>query len=912
MRPDYRSYPIDAKRIRSLALRFGALILLAVLLFESVSLYVENLWFESLGYASAFWYRLGAQAMVFLIFAAATTGLLWLLFRLVQPSGTDYRRRITMEIGGETIVMPSAESLRGVALPAAVLLGVLFGFWFAANWSAFALFFNQPSEAGAADPILGRSLSFYLFTLPVLQSIAGWFLTLSVIGLIAGVLLALVDVYGSLKSVSAALGIALLAAAFWTYIRRFSLMFGEHSLFSGVRYVDDHAILPGLLAVVAALAAGAVIAFNNMRSGRLAPLGVALAAPFVTYVVVGLLAPAYVTTFIVRPNELVRETPYIRHNIEFTRKAFGIDSVEEIPFEPRVADTAFDPERHAATLENIRLWDWRALRSTLEQIQEIRTYYTFADVDVDRYIIDGRPQAMMLAARELNLNNLPAGSRNWVNERLIYTHGYGVTMNPVSQFTREGQPRLVLSNMPVESAHPDVRVTRPEIYFGELTNWPVYAKTRQKEFNFPGGESNNYANYEGSGGIRMGSFLRQLLLAVSVGDITRVPFSDDITADSVLLMRRNIRERATTLAPFLHYDDDPYIVVGDDGRLYWIMDAFTMTDRYPYARSLRIGGRRINYLRNSVKTVIDAYNGTVDFYVFDPADPLIQAYQRMFPDLFKPSSAMPPFLQQHVRYPELLLQAQAMMYATYHVEDEQVFYNREDVWSIAEQGRTQTGEQASDVIEPFFILMQFPGETRLEFVSILPFTPGNRNNLIGWIAARSDGDAYGKLRAYQFPKSRFVDGPLQIQARIDQDPQLSSQFTLWNQQGSTVIRGNLLVLPLEDVLLYAEPVYLQAERSPMPELRLVVLATQDRLVYAPRFPEALAQLTGDRTPPAVQTASTPAPPPAAGQPQPPEIRQRLDRAARALADYQRLTAEGKHGEAGQKLDELKKILEEAQ
>ncbi|HSU89443.1 MAG TPA: UPF0182 family protein, partial [Terriglobia bacterium] len=658
---------------------------------------------------------------------------------------------------------------------------------------------------------------------------------------------------------------------------------------------------------------GAGIALANMGAGRVRNLGLAIAVPALTYVVAGGIAPFYVMTFVVRPNELVRESPYIKSNIEFTRKAFGLDRIEEIPFEPRLTNAVFDPAAHPETLDNVRLWDWRALQSTLRQIQEIRTYYDFPDIDVDRYVINGKQQAVMLAARELSLNKLPAGSLNWVNERLIYTHGYGVTMNTVSRFTREGLPEFILSNMPVESTQRDVQVTRPEIYFGELTDWPVYVKTRQKEFNYPEGEANNYSTYAGTGGIRMGSLFRRLLIAWTVGDIAKVPFSDDITPDSVLLMRRNIRDRVSELAPFLLFDPDPYIVVGSDGRLYWMMDGFTTSDRYPYARHLNFRNRAMNYIRNSVKVVIDAYDGSVRFYVFDETDPLIQSYRKMFPSLFTDAKQMPDFLRSHIRYPELLFRAQAAVYSTYHVENEQVFYNREDVWTIAQQGRSQQGQGVADAIEPFFVLMRFPGEKDMEFVSILPFTPANRNNLIGWIGGRSDGDKYGTMRAYRFPKTRFVDGPLQIQARIDQDPQLSSQLTLWNQQGSTVIRGNLLVIPLDDTLLFVEPIYLQAERSPMPELRLVVLLTQDRLAYATRFSDALAQLLERRGgPPAATAAAAASTKPAEPTAQAPatDMRSLVDRANQALADYRRLTAEGKLGDAGAKLDELKRTLEE--
>jgi uncharacterized membrane protein (UPF0182 family) len=916
MRPHDHHHTPDLRSTRGFLVRLGIAILILIGALQSISFYVESLWYGSLGFASVYWYRLRAQSSLFLAVTIVTAFALWLIFRLVTPPAGHTRRHF-LQFGQEAIQIPTSDVLKRAALPVAIVAGIFFGIAFSADWSTYALFINRVSTPAISDPIFGRSLSFYLFTLPVIESAAGWFLAISVIGLIAAIFLSITDVTAAFKGVSLGVTLVLIAAAFQAYVSRYGLLYGESNLFSGVRYVDDKITIPGLSFLVGALLVGAAIAAVNVRAGRIRNLGAAIAVPVLTYLMAGVLAPFYVTTFVVRPNELVRERPYIRNNIEATRKAFALDRIEEIPFEPRLTNAVFDPSAHPDTLGNIRLWDWRALQSTLRQIQEIRTYYDFPDIDVDRYTINGKPEAVMLAARELNLNKLPSGSRNWINERLIYTHGFGVTMSPVSRFTNEGLPEFLLSNMPVESAQPNIRVTRPEIYFGELTDWPVYAKTKQKEFNYPEGEANNYTTYEGSGGIQMGSFLRRLLIAWSIGDITKVPFSDDITADSVLLMRRNIRDRVSEIAPFLLFDQDPYIVVGTDGKLYWIMDGFTTSDRYPYSRHVNLGDRSLNYIRNSVKAVIDAYNGSVHFYVFDPSDPLIQSYRKLFPVLFTDANDMPDFLRAHVRYPELLFRIQANIYSTYHVENEQVFYNREDVWTIAQQGRGQQGESAADTIDPFFVLMRFPGQTEQEFVSILPFTPANRNNLIGWMAGRSDGDKYGTLRTYRFPKTRFVDGPLQIQARIDQDPQLSSQLTLWNQQGSKVIRGNLLVIPLEDTLLFVEPIYLQAERSPMPALRLVVLATQDRLAAAPRFSEALTQLlqTGGV---AVTTAEAPGPaaprtqePGTAAAPgQAPDLRSLADRANQALSDYQRLTSEGKLGEAGAKLEELKRTIEQ--
>ena len=531
---------------------------------------------------------------------------------------------------------------------------------------------------------------------------------------------------------------------------------------------------------------------------------------------------------------------------------------------------------------------------------------------------------MMLAVRELNVDRLPESSRNWINEKLIYTHGYGVTMNPVNGFTPEGLPELLLGNMPVQSTVPGLTLTRPQIYFGELTNTDVYVKTTQKEFDYPQGESNSFATYEGAGGIEMGGFGRRLLIALDRGDLTKVPFSDDISATSRLLMRRNIRERLAALAPFLTFDSDPYVVVTKDGRLMWLVDGFTTSSTYPYARHYRLGNNRLNYIRNSVKAAIDAYDGTVTFYVFDADDPIVTAYRSVFPTLFRDASEMSADLRSHVRYPELMLEMQAAVYGLYHMTTPDVFYNREDLWTVASEVRsTDAREQSAQPMEPNFVLMKLPGERVMEFIEILPFTPANRNNLIGWIAGRSDEANYGKAIVYDFPKTKLVDGPLQIEARIDQNAQLSGQLSLWNQQGSHVRRGTLIVMPIGKGLLYAEPIYLQAERSPMPELRIVVLALQDRLAYGPTFEAALASLYGTAAStlgspagpsgaqanrPAQPATATPAVPGAA--PATPDALIRS--AAQDIEEYQRLTAEGKLGEAGQRLESLKQKLQELQ
>lgn len=716
------------------------------------------------------------------------------------------------------------------------------------------------------------------------------------------------------RSFSITFGFLLLILAANAYISRFERLLDDHTIFAGVTYTDAHVVLTGMLVVSAALVLGALLSFvNAVRVPRGTLLAAAVIPALGFYVALQVVA-WYVNSFIVKPNELVREKPYIVFNTSMTRQAYGLNEVTQREFAAETTVEAADPGNNQTTLQNIRLWDWHALQDTLRQIQEIRTYYDFPDIDIDRYNIDGTAREVMLAARELNVDKLPESSRNWINEKLIYTHGYGLTMNPVNGFTSEGLPTLILSNMPVQSTVSSLKVTRPEIYFGELTNTDVYVKTRQQEFNYPQGQTNNLNSYEGNGGIVLDSFLRRLIIAFDRDDLAKLPFSDDVNNNSRLLMRRNIRDRVSALAPFLTFDPDPYLVLGEDGRLSWMMDGFTVSDNYPYSTHYQLDNNSINYMRNSVKVVVDAYDGTTTFYVFDSQDPIIAAWRRIFPSLFKDASMMPTGLRKHVRYPEMLLKLQAEVYGLYHMTDAEAFYNREDLWTVATEVTLGAGgEQATQSMQPNFVLMKLPGEDGEEFVEILPFTPANRNNLIGWIAGRSDGEHYGTAVVYNFPKTKLVDGPLQIEARIDQNAQLSGQLTLWNQQGSHVRRGALLVIPTGKALLYAEPIYLQAERSPMPELRLVVLALQDRLAYGPTFESAMASLFGGAisslTAPSIAAAPVAESQRKSGPPPPADLNALISEAAKDLADYQRLTAEGKLGEAGQKLEKLKSVLD---
>jgi uncharacterized membrane protein (UPF0182 family) len=914
------------------------LLAIVVLLFFSsrvLSIYVSALWFGSLGYSAVYWYMLKLKIELFLIFFVLTTlilrGAFWLVERAFASFAIGPR---TVFINQQPVSVSPSRFLRPLAWVVAVAAGLLFGFGMRETWREFALYFHQPATT-LADPIFNKPVSFYLFTLPVYEAISAWLLYLSIIILVAAIAYAAlaitqeVSLAGasnksarkiSVATVSCALGVCLLLLAWRTLLSRYPYLWGDHQVFSGVTYTEANHLLPGLRLVAIALVVAAIAAvLNAFTIRRVRILVAAIALPLAVYIVAGIIIPAYVNNFVVKPNELDRETPYIEHNIAWTRRAFRIDKIEQRNFEAETSVESFGLQDNKATLENIRLWDWRALQDTLKQMQAIRIYYDFPDVDVDRYQSSGQIRQVMIAARELDDTKLPEASRNWINQRLIYTHGYGVTMNTANEFTVEGRPRFILSNMPIESSVPEIKVNRPQIYFGQKTDSDVYVKTKQKEFDFPQGETDTYTSYEGTGGIRVGGGLRRLLLAWAVGDLAKLPFSDDVIAESRLLIHRNIREIVNGLAPFLVYDRDPYIVTTNDGKLYWILDAYTETSNYPYSHHHQIENNDVNYVRNSVKVVIDAYNGTTDFYVFDQEDPLLAAYRATFPGLFKDASQMPADLRTHVRYPETLLRAQGEVYGLYHTQSARVFFQREDAWNVAQQVvLDEQNKKQVQPIEPYFVLMQLPGEqVRNEFALILPFTPANRNNMIGWMAGRSDGEDYGKLLAYNFPKSRLIDGPLQIEARIDQNAQLSAQFSLWNQQGSRVLRGHLLVIPIGKSLLYVEPIYLKAESSPMPELRLVVLATQERLGFGQSFDEAMSSLFGEAMKqPAEQKPAQEKPPGEAqpkASPSPPSrdtTQQLINRAIQEFEEYQRLTAAGKLAEAGKKLEDHKRTLDE--
>lgn len=902
-----------------------------------LAFYVDALWFRSLGYTEVFRKTLVLQWTLFSVFFAATFALLFGSFLWLRDrrfGNTGLVRSVL--VNGQPLTIDVGRWINPVLLIMSLLIAWLSASSLAAEWPTFALWLYGARSAGTIDPVLGRPLNFYLITLPAWQLLSGWLTIMALLVLfiasglhtlrnrshLRGSHFADTD-RGGWRGIYAAFGFLLLTLSLRAWLSRYNLLLEEHTIFSGVTYADAHVELPGLFLETVALLLGVLVAAYGAayRSGA---RWLAIAVLPVVLLYLGIKgAYAAVDTFVVKPNELVKEQPYIRNNIDATRAAYSLADIVVRPFAAGTSVADADAAKNQPTLQNIRLWDAQALQDTLRQIQEIRTYYDFPGIDIDRYMQDGQVREVMLATRELSTTKLPESSRNWINERLVYTHGYGVTMNPVNGFTPEGLPTLLLSNMPVQSTVPSLHVDRPQIYFGETTDTDVYVKTHQQEFDYPQGQSNSLTTYTGSGGIVLGSWLRRALIALERGDVAKLPFSDDVTPDSRLLMRRNIQERVLTIAPFLTLDPDPYITVGEDGRLRWILDGFTAANTYPNARHYELGDMEINYVRNSVKISVDAYDGTVTFYAMDNKDPILVAYQKVFPALFLPASAMPATMRAHLRYTDTLLKLQAHAYGLYHMTNPSTFFNREDLWTPATESAVDTsGQRSTQEMQPNYVLMHLPGESGMEFVNILPFTPSNRNNLIGWIAGRSDGANYGKAVAYTFPKTRLVDGPSQIEARIDQNAQISGQLTLWNQQGSHVHRGNLLVIPTGSALLYAESIYLQADRSPMPELRLVVLALQDRLAYGVTFEAALSSLFNGVESSMTQT-SQPGSAPAMMDPAPAQAnlntepsntpnRNRdaeIQQAAQDLEDYERLTAQGKLGQAGEKLQALKAHLD---
>ena len=831
--------------------RFGlwllVLFMAVVALGQAVPLYTDWLWFKEVGFTQVFTTRLALNGWLFLGLGGVVFAFLFLnLSVAARTAPPDVLWELEDQLGlpGRAILEPL---VRRLLLPVISVIALFAGARGSGAWDTVLSYANA-TPFGRTDPLFGRDIGFYVFELPMWRLIYGW-----ATALVAGTLVLTAAVYVLQRSlVLTAHGPRLAASArthllglgafllvlrgvgFW--LDRFDLLYSPRGLVFGASYTDVHASLPvlGWLAVLALLCAGAAV-YQIFRPGwRFLVAGLVTLALFW---IGGLgVYPSLLQRFRVTPNELVAERPFIQHNIRMTRQAYALDRVVEKEFAAADNLTAAALERNSLTIKNIRLWDNRPLLVTYGKLQEIRTYYKFLDVDVDRYTVNGEYRQIMLSARELAYRFLP--SRGFINEHLTYTHGYGLVASPVNRISPEGLPEFFLKDIPPVGAGLP-RITQPAIYYGESGNDYVFVRTRSQELDYPSGDQNVYTRYEGRGGIPVTSLLAKLAFAVRFGEI-KVLLSDDLTAESRVMIYRDIGPRVRQAAPFLRYDRDPYLVVADDGRLMWMLDAYTTTDRYPYAEPVRGIG---NYIRNAVKVTVDAYDGRIAFYVADDEDPIIRTYAKAFPGMFRPLAEMPKDLQAHIRYPEDLFTVQAKMYATYHMEDPQVFYNKEDLWVVPRL--PQDGRDKD--MDPYFTVMRLPGEPKEEFILLSPFNPSGRDNMIALLAARSDAPNYGRLISYNFPKQKLVFGPRNIDARINQDPVISQQISLWNQQGNRVLRGALYAIPIEESLIYVLPLYLAAEQGgALPELRRVVVAYSNQIAMEPSLEAALARIFGGR------------------------------------------------------------------
>ena len=797
----------------------------------------DSAWYRSLGYQSVYYTRIGASLGLFVagfLIAWLFITLNILLARRLEPFGL-------VGTPPEQVAAAFGVRIPMVLIAAAGVFAFFMGLGIAGDWQQVLLYFNQVAF-GVTDPIFGRDVSFFVFTLDIWELLRGWLFllllaTLAAVAITAGVGWRGWNVRRGIRLHLAVLGALLLLLVAWQYrLQAYDLVYSQRGPVYGGTYTDINAQLPAynLLALVTLVAAVLLVVVAAIGRGWKAIAGV-IAAWVIVAVVAGSIYPGFVQRFQVAPNELTLEKPYIADSINYTRMAYNLDKIQESTYN---ADRAVSPQGLAEqpeTVRNIRLWDYRPLLQTYNQIQALRQFYAFNDVDVDRYQVNGATEQVMVAARELEPERLNADAQTWVNLKLVYTHGYGVAISPAALVSADGLPEFYAKDLPVQGSIP---VTRPELYFGELTNDYVIGGTAVDEFNYP--QENGYATtrFAANTGIPM-TMANRLLFALRFAEINML-LNQDITADSQLLWRRNIMERVELLAPFLTYDRDPYIAVGTDGHMYWIIDAYTTSDRYPYSDPYR---DVLNYMRNPIKVVVNAYDGSVNFYVVDEQEPIAAAYRNIFPALFKPLAEFPREIIEHVRYPTDLFSVQAEKYRTFHMTNPVDFYNKEDVWAWPQE----VFYDQPQPVEPYYVLMQLPGSDHLDYIQILPFTPANRENMVSWMAAKSNLSEYGQIIVYEFGKDSLFFGPQQIEARIDQDPAISAQLSLWNQQGSGVIRGNLLVIPIGNSLLYVEPLYLQAQNGKIPELKRVILASADRVVMAENLGLALIKMFGRDT-----------------------------------------------------------------
>ncbi len=836
------------------------LIVLALLLLAGsrtiANFVIEYEWWKELGQVET-WFSI----LVYRFFPAVVASVIaWVVMIWAHRGGVQFA-------GAPMARYPLYRRLAPVVLliPAVVFIGSSVD-----SWTVMAYVGSRgitiPPDAWT-DPVFGKHLSFFLFSLPFLYLLLRFVFTTAVFAILVfwatgrgwqiferlqrfregggameefdpgpNPLLLAGATRTSFARVLASLG--LIAAAAWFFLGRYQLLMNQHPFMTGVDYVDENVTLPLRWVVIAAF----LLAVPLIWARRIKVAGGVVAASLIA----NALIPTVFSSIWVKPSELDYQKPYIERHIAATSEAFGISRRAQLLEFPTLPIEHLGAETDQNLVDNIRLWDWHAFKDTITQIQALRPYYHFNDIDIDRYTIDGKIKQVLLSAREVDVNQLPGETRaSWPIRNLSYTHGYGAVMAEVNRTTEDGLPVLLIQDAPPEIKIPDIQLTRPEIYYGEVTHEPVFVNTDQPEFDYPSGDRNITSSYQGTGGFPINSLLLRLAASISEAEYNIV-LTQYLNENSRMMLHRNVSERLEHLAGFIDWDTDPYLVITDEGRLAWIVDGYTASDRHPYSASVAVFsfGRTINYVRNSVKAVVDAYNGTTTLYIFDPEDPIIQAYNSLFPDLFEPEAQMPPSLRAHARYPEGLFQIQAEIYRTFHMKEPEVFYTKEDVWDIAQSLSGDTGRAAP--MKPTYIVAGLPGEGGPEFLLMLPFTPRGKDNLIGWMAARCDGDKLGELFFFQLSKQQLVYGPNQIESRINQEENIARDLTLWNQQGSRVLRGDILALPVENNFLYVESIYIQAETARMPQLRKVVLALGNRLVYEDTFEQALGRLSTGR------------------------------------------------------------------
>ena len=873
----------------------GILILLFIICLLSPTFarfYTDYLWFESLDLAQVFGRRItaslalvGAATLISVAFLLLNWSLVahWIVpterLRRTIPLSSQARSPIPGRPTQRTEIDISARPVRVVFVAGAVLAGVMVGASLSGEWQTWLLALDAV-PFNFTDPIFGHDLGLYVFQLPWYKVLLNRGQTLLALAL--GGVLARYALFGKIRTKGVTAHLSLLGSAWLALmgcqrlLSRLALLQAQNGAIFGGGYTDIHARLP-LYTVEAILffAAAAILVINLFARQWKLLIGIGLF--WVGLTLVGPLYPAIVQQFTVEPNEFSLERPYIEHNIRYTREAYQLDDIVEQNY---AADGILSQSELAAdadVLRNVRLWDYRPLLRTYSQLQEIRLYYSFHSVDVDRYRLGDQLTQVMLAVRELDVDELAGQAQTWINRHLVFTHGYGLALNSVNEVTPEGLPKLLVRDIPPVSDDPILDITRPEIYFGERTREYALVQAVDEEFDYPQGDSNVYTRYQGAAGVRLDNALRRTLLATRFSS-TQLLLSSALSSDSRILFHREIRDRAETIAPMLWYDDDPYPVIAD-GRIIWLLDAYTWTDQFPYSQPMGDDSMgRLNYIRNSIKVTVDAYSGEIHFYITDPEDPIAATYARIFPTLFEDGTRMPEVLRSHWRYPETLFLYQSELFATYHMRDPQVFYNREDLWDPPQE-LVETEQQ---VMEPYYITMRLPGSDEPEFLLIRPYVPRQKQNMVAWLYARCDGDVYGELGVFKLAKDRLVFGPLQIEGRVDQDPVISQQLSLWDQRGSRVLRGNLLVLPIQDTFLYIEPLYLEAESGQLPELKRVLVAYADRVAMAPTLDEALLQIFAQGGAGAADSAVSAG----SGIPEPAESESLEELASRAWQHYQ--------------------------